>query len=183
MIAAPPPHSTTSIDIWGQPSRAAEVAGRPLGSTLAVFRAGRAVALPTMPFGDTLAQVAARMKGRPGSLELAKARHAGAVYLVPTARGWVCVQGPTFLTCHRGLLRSGVTYSFRSTSTGIAVFGIAADGVARVSLGSQTATVHDNVFFLTKPMKLTSTAHLPKTFGMLAVSYRDGRPQARVPIR
>jgi hypothetical protein len=58
-----------------------------------------------------------------------------------------------------------------------------ADRVARVSLGSQTATVRDNVFFLARTMKLTSTAHLPKSFGTLIVSYRDGRPRARVPVR
>ena len=179
MIAAVPPHST-SVDIWDQASRSAEVAGRPLGSTLRLFRAGRTVTIPTW-HGDTIAAVAARMQA--GRLDAAKARRVGDLYLVPTATGWACVQGPAFLTCHRGLLRSGITWGFQSTKTGIAVYGIAADGVARVSLGSQTATVRDNVFLLTRTMKLTSTAHLPKTFGTLTVSYRDGRPPARVVIR
>jgi hypothetical protein len=185
LIAAVPPHST-SVDVWGQPSRSAEVAGRPLGSTLHVFLAGKAVRLPRPSFHgmpvEPLSAVAARMHA-PGTLALAKARRVGSVYLVPTTKGWVCVAGPAFATCHRGLLRSDVTYTFQSTATGIAVYGIAADGVARVSLGSQTATIHDNVFFLTRPMKLTSTAHLPKTFGTLTVSYRDGRPPARVALR
>jgi hypothetical protein len=90
------------------------------------------------------------------------------------------MQGPTFLACHRGLLPSGVTWGFQSTATGIAVKGIAADDVARVSLGKQTATVHDNVFFLTRAMKLSP---LPKTFGTLVVAYRDGRPPTRVTMR
>lgn len=179
LVAAPPP-PTTSVDIFGQPSRSLEVAGRPLGSTLELFRAGRRVTIPSW-HGQTIASVAARM--RAGALEPAKARRVEDLYLVPTTGGGVCVQGPRFLTCHRGLLRSGITWGFRSTATGIAVYGIAADDIARVSLGSETATVHDNVFFLTRRMKLASTAHLPKTFGTLVVSSRDGRAPARVPIR
>jgi len=179
IVAAPAPPST-SVDIFGQPSRSAEVAGRPLGSTLAVFLHGKAVTIPTW-HGQSISTVASRMKA--GGVLTAQARHVGPLYLVPTSTGWVCVQGPRFLTCHRGLLRQGVTYGFQSTSTGIAVYGIAADRVARVSLGSHAATVRDNVFILTRTLKLTSTAHLPKTFGTLVVTYRDGRPPARVPIR
>jgi hypothetical protein len=125
-----------------------------------------------------MSSVTARMKA--GALVLGKARHVGSLYLVPTSTGWACVQGARFLTCHRGLLRQGVTYGFQSTATGIAVYGITADDVARVSLGKQTATVHDNVFFLTRTMKLSP---LPKTFGTLTVIYRDGRPPARVALR
>lgn len=178
LVAAPPPQ--TSVEIFGQPSRTAEVAGRPLGSTLELFRTGRRVRIPSW-HGQTIAAVAERM--RAGAIRQAKARRVEDLYLVPTTGGGVCVQGPRFLTCHRGLLRSGITWGFQSTATGIAVYGIAADDVDRVSLGSETATVRDNVFFLTRRMKLTSTAHLPKTFGTLAVSYRDGRVPARVPIR
>lgn len=180
MLYAAPPPSISGVDIWDQPSRSAEVAGRPLGSTLHLFRDGKRVTIPAW-HGDTIASVAARMHA--GTLEPSKARQVGALYLVPTRSGWACVQGARFLTCHRGLLRSGITWGLQSTATGIDVYGIAADGVARVSLGSQTAAVHDNVFFLTRRMKLTSTAHLPKTFGMLTVSYRDGRAPARVPMR
>lgn len=175
MIAAPPP--ITSVDVFDQPSRAAEVAGRPLGSTLQLFRAGKTVTVPTW-HGDTMAAVAARMHA--GRLEAAKARRGGDLYLVPTTSGWACVQGPAFLTCHRGLLRSGITWGFQSTATGIHLTGIAADGVARVSLAGQTATVRDNVFVLSRTMKLNP---LPKSFGTLTIAYRDGRPPVRVTIR
>lgn len=175
MIAAPPP--TGGIEVWVQAARATEVAGRPLGSTLHVFRSGRAVTIPTW-HGDSLPSAAARMMA--GAVVTAKARRVGSLYLAPTTKGWACMQGPTFLTCHRGLLPAGITWGFQSTATGIAINGIAADDVARVSLGSRTATVHDNVFFLTRAMKLSP---LPKTFGTLVVRYRDGRPPARVVIR
>jgi hypothetical protein len=187
ILVAAPPHPSTGVDVWGQPSRSAEVAGRPLGATLAVFRSGTRVQLPRARFHGLamrpLSVVASHTRGKPGQLVLGRTRRAGAVYLVPTTNGWVCVQGPSFETCHRGLLRSGITWSFASTAAGIEVWGIAADGVARVSLGAQTATVRDNVFFLTRRMKLTSTANLPKSFGTLVVTYRDGRPRVRVLIR
>jgi hypothetical protein len=177
MVAAPPP-PTTSVDVFGQPNRSEEVAGRPLGSALRLFRAGKTVTIPSWHNGDTIAAVAARMHA--GAIEPAKARKVGALYLVATASGWVCVQGAHFLTCHRGLLRQGVTYGFQSTATGIDIYGIAADDVARVSLGGETATVRDNVFFLSRAMKLSP---LPKTFGTLRITYRGGRPQASVVIR
>jgi hypothetical protein len=175
--AAPPPHSITRVDVWGQPSRSAEVAGRPLGSTLHVFAGGKTVVVPSW-HGDTMSNVATRMHA--GALVVTKARHIGSLYVVPTSTGWACVQGAHFLTCHRGLLRQGVTYGFQSSATGIAVYGLAADGVKSVSLGSHTATVHDNVFFLTRTVKLSP---LPKTFGTLVVTYRDGRAPARVTLR
>jgi hypothetical protein len=181
LLAGAPPAPMTGVDVWGQSSSRAEVAGRPLGSTLHVFRSGKAVRLPTPLLGDPMPAVARRMLGDPGAPELARTRHAGSLYLVPTTHGWVCVQAPTFLTCHRGLLRAGILWMLHSTRTGIAVYGIAADDVARVSLGTRTATVHDNVFFLARRMELTR--HLPKTFGTLVVSYRGHRPSARVTIR
>ena len=177
MIVAAPPPPKTSVDVFGQPSRSQEVAGRPLGSTLRLFRAGKTVTIPSWHYGTTVASVAAAMHaGRP---ESSKARKVGALYLVPTATGWACVQGTRFLTCHRGLLRQGVTYGFQSTATGIAVYGIAADDVARVSLGGRSATVRGNVFVLSRTMKLNP---LPKTFGTLTVTYRDGRSPASVVI-
>lgn len=179
MIVAAPPPQKTSVDEFGQPSRSQEVADRPLGSTLQLFRAGKTVTIPSWHNGDTIAAVAARMHA--GAVESAKARRVGALYLVPTATGWACVQGAHFLTCHRGLLRQGITYGFQSTPTGIAVYGIAGDDVARVSLGGQTSVVRDNVFFLTRAMKLT--AQLPKTFGTLRITYRDGRSPAAVVMR
>jgi hypothetical protein len=176
LLYAPPP-PIASVDVWGQPSRANEVAGRPLGSSLRVFRQGKTVTVPSW-HGESMSSVVARMKA--GALVMGKARHVGSLYLVPTTTGWACVQGARFLTCHRGLLSQGVTYEFQSTGTGIAVYGVAADDVARVSLGKQTATVRDNVFFLTRAMKLSP---LPKTFGTLTVTYRDRRPPARVALR
>ncbi|HVH50765.1 MAG TPA: hypothetical protein VM690_01345 [Gaiellaceae bacterium] len=179
MIDAVPPHSTF-VDVWGQPSRSAEIAGRPLASTLYVFRSGKTVRIPLW-HGQPLAPVAKTM--RAGSLVPTKAREVGALYLVPTTLGGLCIQGPTFQTCHRGLLRAGVTYGFQADGSNLLVFGVAADDVARVSLGGQVAAVHDNVFILSRPLKLTSTAHLPKTFGTLTVWYRNGGGQARVSIR
>jgi hypothetical protein len=173
------------VDVWGQPDLAQQVAGRPLGSTLALFRTGTTVTLPRPSFHGVpmrpLGVVAAHMRGKPGRLVLAKTRRVGALYLVPTTRGWVCVQGPAFQTCIRGLLRSGITWMFQSTATGIDVWGIAAGDVSRVVLGRRAATLDDNVFFVTRSMKLAS--HLPKTFGTLIVSYRGSRPPERVVIR
>lgn len=131
--------------------------------------------------GLSLASLAPKM--RAGRLVTAKGREARSLglYLAPTTTGGVCIQGPEFQTCHRGLLRQGVTYSFSYTGDAIVVFGIAADDVGRVSLGATAVTVRDNVFLLSQRMK--PAAHVPKTFGTLVVSYRDGRPPARVPIR
>jgi len=182
-----PPVHRSFVEVFGQPSRSALVAGRPLGSTLALFRAGTRVALPRRSFHglqmQPLSVVAAHMRGNPGRLVLAKTRRVGSLYLVPTTNGWACVQGAAFETCVRGLLRSGIAWMFQSTQTGIDVWGLAADDVSDVVLGRRTAALHDNVFFVSRPMTLTSTAHLPKTFGTLTVSYRDGRPAARVAIR
>lgn len=177
MIVAAPPPPASSIDVWGQPARAAEVSGRPLGSTLRLFRAGRTVTIPSWR-NDTMSNVASRMHA--GVLVDAKARRVGSLYLAPTTTGWACIQGATFLTCHRGLLRSRITWGFQSTKAGIDIYGIAADDVARVSLGGVTAMLRDNVFVLSRAMKLSP---LPKTFGTLTVTYRDGRPPAAVVIR
>ncbi|HEY3921242.1 MAG TPA: hypothetical protein VGL76_03915 [Gaiellaceae bacterium] len=181
MLYGPPPHST-GVDVWGQPSRSAEVAGRPLGSTLQLFRAAKRVRLPAQPPFQPLAVLATRMRGHPGSLELAKTRRFEGLYLVPTTNGWVCVQATRFQTCVRGLLRAGVVWMFQSAYNGIDIWGLAANNVSHLRLGSKSATLRDNVFFVFRPMKLTSTAHLPKTFGTLLVTYRDGRAPARVVI-
>jgi hypothetical protein len=179
MLVAAPPHPA-SIDVWGQPSRSAETTGRPLQSTLRLFRSGKAVTIPTW-HGHRLSTLPAEMKADTGALVLAKARYVDGLYLVPTANGWLCMQGPTFQTCHAGLLRQGVTYSFAYYGDVLVVFGVAADDVARVSIGGRTAAVHDNAFTLSRPMK--RAAHVPKTFGVLGIVYRDSRPPARVVIR
>jgi hypothetical protein len=140
--------------------------------------------------GQSLAMVAAHMRGDPGRLLLAKTRRVstpvGAVYLVPTDRGWVCAQGQSFATCHHGLLRAGVTWSFYSTSSGIDVVGIAADDVSRVVLAGGgrrwTAQLHDNVFFVSRTLAIGSASHLPP-FGTLTVSYRGRSRVAHVPLR
>jgi hypothetical protein len=193
--SAPPPHVavSTGLDFWGQPSSSAEIADRPLGHTLGLFRAaGAAASLPMPSAGpsSTLAAVAARLRGHPGALLLSQARRvvtaAGPVYLVPTTRGWLCVQGPNFRTCHHGLLRQGITWSFYSTAQGLSVIGIAADGVARVSLvyGKQRreATLHDNVFYVARPITFGVTQRLPP-LGRLVVAYRDrAHASAQVPL-
>lgn len=190
--AKPPPRRFSGVEIFGQPSRFAEVSGRPLGRTLSIFRSARLAARLPPPPGlmRPLSVVAAHMLGRPGPLIVAKTRRAdtpaGAVYLVPTARGWVCMQGPRFETCHRGLLRSAVTWNFYSTTTGLDVMGIAADEVDRVVLAygryRRAARLHDNVFYLHRPITLSSTKHLP-ALGSLTISYRGTKPPVRVALR
>ena len=179
MIAAPPVQAV-GVDVWGQPARSAEVAGRPLGSTLGVFLRGRTVVIPSW-HGQRLDSLPAQMKADTGSFIRAKARAVGGLYLVPTANGWLCMQGDTFETCHRGLLRAGITYAFQVTDETLLVFGIASDAVRRVSLMGRAVTVRDNVFILSQSVHL-APGHVPKTFGTLTVTYRDGRPARHVPL-
>ncbi len=188
-----PPHTSLGIDIWGQPSRSAEHAGRPLERTLGIFRSTkRAARLPVGGSGLTqpLSVVAAKLSGSPGKLLVGLTRRvdtpAGRLYLVPTDRGWACMQASSFETCHRGLLAQGITWNLYSTQAGLTVVGLAADGVARVTLTygttQHTATLHDNVFYVTRPLTLTSAQHLPP-LGRLVVSYRDpSRPPAQVAV-
>jgi hypothetical protein len=187
---SPPRPVVTSVDIWGQPDRSQEVADRPLGTTIALFRGGSTAHLPT-PTGlmRPLSFVAAHMRGNPGALVIGKTRRvataAGSVYLVPTIHGWLCVQGPTFQTCHRGLLRQGLTWNFYSTSTGLDVIGIVADNVRAIDLTwsgkSLRAQLAHSVFFVRRPLSLTSVKHLP-SFGHLAVSYRGSKAPTTVPL-
>jgi len=106
------------VNVFGQPSRPVEVAGRPLAKTLAVFRSSRLAAALPAPSGQMqpLASVAAQMSGDPGQLRLGETRRVatavGPIYLVPTTHGWACVQGPRFETCQRGLLVQGITWHF-----------------------------------------------------------------------
>jgi hypothetical protein len=190
---AAPPHqqTTSSIDVWGAPSRSAEIPVRPLGGDLRLFRSTASVAsLPAgkpMPM-EPLAVVAAQLLGHPGKLLPAETRRvvtgAGSIYLVPTDRGWICVQAQEFETCHRGLLRQGVTWSFYSTDDRIAVVGIAADRVAGVTLAFGTerrvATLRDNVFYVARQIRLTSTDIPP--LGTLVISYRNNAPAASVAV-
>jgi hypothetical protein len=189
--AALPPSPSTGVDIWGQPARTAEVAGRPLGTTIALFRSDRLAShLPT-PSGlaQPLAVVAAHLRGKPGALIPSKTRRvatgAGPLFLVPTTHGWVCVQAQRFQTCHRGLLRQGITWNFYSTPTGLDVVGIAADDVTAVTLSYGTtrrkAELEHNVFFVHRPIALTSSRHLPP-LGRLTISYRGTKRQASAQI-
>jgi hypothetical protein len=191
VVAGNPPPVSVSFVFFGQPNRALEVSGNPLGRTLAVFRSSRAGARLPRPahLMQPLAFVAKHMRGEPGALVLERTRRvttpAGALYLVPTVRGWLCVQGPRFETCHRGLLKEGVTWTYSSsTPSGVDVFGIAADDVRGVSLAWQNrhrrAQLADNVFFVHRPLRLTSS-HVPK-LGDLTISYRDGRQPTNVPL-
>jgi hypothetical protein len=187
---SPARHVSTGVDIWGQPDRSQEVAGRPLGATIALFKGRAAAHLPT-PTGlvHPLSFVAAHLRGNPGALVLSKTRRvvtaAGPIYLVPTVQGWLCVQGPTFQTCHRGLLRQGLTWSFYSTSTGLDVIGIAADNVRAIRLtwsGKHLqARLARNVFFVHRPLSITPVKHLP-AFGRLAVLYRGSGAPTTVPL-
>jgi hypothetical protein len=189
---SPPRQGTTGVEIWGQPARSLEVADRPLGTTIALFKGSRAAAQlpPATGLMRPLPVVAAHLRGNPGRLLLGKTRRvatlAGEVYLVPTVRGWLCIEGPTFATCHRGLLRQGVTWDFYSTPTGLDVIGIAANNVRAINLAWGTQRVHaqlgQNVFFVHRPISLTSTLHLPP-LGRLVVAYRGSRPTAVVRIR
>lgn len=188
--SSPPRQAFTYVDIWGQPSRSEEVAGRPLGTTIALFRGGVAAHLPrsTGPMRP-LSVVAAHLLGHPGALLLARTRRvitaAGPIYLVPTTHGWVCEQGPNFRTCHRGLLAQGVTWNFYSTSTGLDVIGIAADNVRAVSLTwagkTRRAQLSQNVFFVHRPISIASATHLP-SLGRLRLLYRGGKPVTTVPL-
>jgi hypothetical protein len=136
-----------------------------------------------------LSFVAAHLRGNPGALMLSKTRRVatagGPVYLVPTINGWLCVQGPTFQTCHRGLLRQGLTWNFYSTSAGLDVIGIAANNVRGISLTwsgkSLQAQLARNVFFVHRPLSITSVKHLP-SFGRLAVLYRGSKAPTTVPL-
>ena len=137
-----------------------------------------------------LAVVAAHMRGDPGAFLLGETRRvataAEAVYLVPTTRGWVCMQGQRFATCHRGLLRQGISWNFESEGDGVDVVGIAADDVSGVALEygktEQQAVLHDNVFFVHRPATFTPGQH-SFPLGTLTIRYRDGRPKASVALR
>lgn len=189
--AAKPPSYSTSVDFFGQPDRSAEVVGQPLAKNLALFALpGSAVPLPR-PTGlmRPLADVAAHLRGHPGALVPAETRRvttgAGAVYLVPTVRGWVCVQGRAFQTCHRGLLEQGVTWNFYSRMNGLDIVGIAADSVRAVTLvwghRHRRAALANNVFFVHRPLSATSIQHLPP-LGRLAISYRGARRSTTVAV-
>lgn len=189
--AAPPPSYSTSVDFFGQPNRSAEVVGQPLAKTLALFAfPGSATQLPRPTgFMRPLADVAAHLRGDPGALIPTETRRvttaAGPVYLVPTARGWLCVQGPTFQTCHRGLLKQGVTWNFYTRTNGLDIVGIAANTVRAVTLvwGHQhrRAALAHNVFFVHRPLSATSIQHLPP-LGRLAISYRGARRSTTVVV-
>jgi hypothetical protein len=196
VLAAPaaratPPKVVSGVDVFGQADRKLETAGRPVATTLLLFRSRRDAAPLPLPAGPMrpLADVVAHMRGDPGTLILRDTRRvataAGDLYLVPTRRGWLCEQAPSFATCHRGLLRQGVTWSFYSHGDGIDVVGVAADRVRAVTLRwgahARRAALADNVFFVHRPVALTSARHLPP-FGRLVVTYRDGS-RARVPLR
>ena len=191
--AASPPHPTvsTGIELFGGPARAQEVSGRPLGTNLALFGTGPAARLPSPPgMMRPLSYVAAHMRGTPGSLVPSETRRVvtpiGFVYLVPTTQGWLCVQGPTFATCHRGLLRQGVTWSFYTVADGLDVIGIAANDVRAIDLtwkgSSRHAQLARNVFYVHRPLSITSMTHLP-AFGRLAVTYRGHKAATTVSLR
>lgn len=189
---AVPPHEDVRVDLFGQPAQRLEVAGRPLGQTLAIFRSSRAAAPLPAPVGSMrpLAVVAAHLRGSPGALLTGRTRRVstavGPIYLVPTVRGWVCVQATTFETCHRGLLQQGVTWSFYSTEDGLDVVGIAADDVRSVALHwarrrRQAALAH-NVFFVQRTISLTSGTHIPP-LGRLSIDFRGTKAPASVVVR
>ena len=187
---AVPPHEDVRVDLFGQPAQRLEVAGRPLGQTLAIFRSPRAAApLPVGPMRP-LGVVAAHLRGSPGALLTGRTRRVstavGPIYLVPTVRGWVCVQATTFETCHRGLLRQGVTWSFYSTEDGLDVVGIAADDVRSVTLHwarrRRRATLAHNVFFVQRTISLTSGTHIPP-LGRLSIDFRGTKAPVSVVVR
>ena len=111
---------------------------------------------------------------------------AGPVYLVPTVRGWVCVQTARFETCHRGLLRQGVTWTFYSTQGALDVVGIAANDVHSVVLHwggrHRAATLSQNVFFVQRSVSLTAGTHIPPV-GRLSIIYNGGSSPASVVVR
>lgn len=180
----PPDHVVTNV--FGQPSSSAERAGRPLDKTLALFRSSHLAAALPPPVGSLqpLASIATHMRGDPGALLLHETRRVvtglGPVYLVPTTHGWVCLQSPRFETCDQGLLGQGVNWHFESAGGGMDVVGIAADGVSGVEWAhdktERRASLHDNVFSFHLPL-----SSFPR--GTVTISYRDGRPNARVPLR
>ena len=119
----------------------------------------------------------------------AKARRVGTevgpIYLVPTTHGWVCEQGPNFETCHRGLLPQGATWNFYSTPTNLDVIGIVANNVRAVRLTwgrtTRQARLAHNVFFVRRPIAITSAKHLPP-LGRLSLRYRGAKPATTVPL-
>lgn len=183
--------SQVVVDVWGQSARSGEVAGRPLDKTLALFRSTRLTAALPSSSGrmGSLASVAAHMRGEPGRLLPSRTRRvatpAGPLYVVPTTRGWLCLQGERFETCHRGLLRQGTVWNFQSVADGVDVVGIAADDVSGVVLdygkAKQRASLESNVFFVHRRISFTPAQHVFRV-GTLAISYRDGRPQAGVRV-
>ncbi|HJQ74860.1 MAG TPA: hypothetical protein VJ814_08235 [Gaiellaceae bacterium] len=134
--------------------------------------------------------VAAHMRVDPGRLVLGKTRRVatavGPIYLVPTTRGGVCLQGRLFATCDGGLVRQGIAWHFQSATDGIDLVGLAADDVSAVAIEHgrtvQRASLRDNVFFVHQPVTLTP-GRSSYRLGTLEISYRDGRPKAAVPIR
>lgn len=191
MGASQPRGVFSSVEIFGQPDSSQELTDRPIGKTVTLFTGGVAARLP-VPDGvmASLSSVAAHFHGNPGPLLLAKARKiatpAGDVYFVPTTHGWVCVQGPKFETCHRGLLRQGLTWNFYSHSTHLDVFGIAANNVRAIRLtwGGKDRWTHltHNAFFVRRPFSFTSLMHLP-AFGRLLIYYRGQKTPASVSLQ
>jgi hypothetical protein len=183
-LAVGTPPVKTSVDVWGQAARSAET----VPAHLRVLRRSQTAA-DALPGGGpftTLAGVASRMHA--GRLRGGASRRidtsVGPVYLAPTASGWLCVQLPNARTCHRGLLRQRVTWSFYTTNPGLEVVGVAADDVARVTLAfagrTRSAVLRDNVFTVSRPLTVASTQLPP--LGRLLVRYRDGST-AVVPLR
>lgn len=189
--ASPSRHPSSGIDLWGQPSRGQEVANRPLGSNLALFTHGTTVRLPApaRPMRP-LSFVAAHMLGKPGTLISDKTRRVatkiGPVYLVPTTHGWVCMQGLTFATCHRGLLRQGLTWDFFTTTTGLDVIGLAANNVRSITLlwstNRREARLSHNIFFAHRPLSISGSKP-PAALGRLTVAYRGNSSSATVSLR
>jgi hypothetical protein len=184
-LPTPRPPDHVVLNVFGQPSSSAEIAGRPLDKTLALFRSNRLAAALPPPGGSLhpLVSIAAHMDG-PGALLVHETRRVvtgvGPIYVVPTAQGWVCLQGPRFGTCDRGLLGQGVNWHFESAGGGMDVVGIAADSVSGVTWAhgktERRASLHNNVFSFHLPL-----SSFPR--GTVTISYRDGRPSARVLLR
>ena len=193
-IPKPPPGVPyhVVVNVFGQPSGPAEAAGSPLDKTLALFRSSRLAAALPAPSGamGPLATVAGRLEGEPGTLLPGETRRvvtpAGPIYLVPTTRGWVCMQGRRFEACERGLLPQGVDWHFQSAGNGVDVVGIASNAVSGVVLTYgktvRRALLHDNVFFVHRPASFTAGQRV-FAIGTLTISYRNGGPPALVPLR
>lgn len=183
--------ASRSVELFSQSRRSAEVDGRPLDKTLALFRSSRLAATLPAPSAPMLALAsgASQMRGEPGALLPVETRRVvtavGPIYLAPTTRGWLCMQAQRFETCHRGLLRQGISWNFQSVAGGIDVVGIAADNVTSVVLEygktRRRASIVHNVFFVYRPISLTSARHLP-AIGSLTISYKGGKPSASVPL-